>query len=177
MHTSLLQKANLVVLITLISCQLSFSQNQGKIWYFGNQAGLDFNSGTPVALTNGVLNTSDCSSAISTTSGSILFYTDGLTVWNANHVVMANGTGLLGGNTSGQAALSVPQPGTPMYYIFTVGNYASSNGFLYHIVDISQNAGLGAVTSMNNVLFSPSTERIDAVYNPSDNSYWIVTHR
>ena len=152
------------------------SQKEGNIWYFGGQAGLDFNSSTPLALTNGTLFSYDCSAATADINGSILFYTNGMEVWNSNHVTMSNGSGLLGSNNGGQVALIVPQPNSLFYYIFTVDQFAGTNGFRYHIVDMSQNGGLGAVTSKNNLLFSPSTERIDAVYNCFDNSYWVVTH-
>lgn len=30
-----------------------YAQNQGKIWYFGNNAGLDFNTSPPTPLTSG----------------------------------------------------------------------------------------------------------------------------
>ena len=38
---------------------LSFAQGEANIWYFGENAGLDFNSGSPVALTDGQINTNE----------------------------------------------------------------------------------------------------------------------
>ncbi len=32
---------------------LTYGQNQGNIWYFGNHAGLDFTNGSPSTLGNG----------------------------------------------------------------------------------------------------------------------------
>ena len=54
-------------------------------WYFGSNAGITFNSGSPVALTNGVLITVEGVATISDNSGNLLFYTDGLTVYNRLH--------------------------------------------------------------------------------------------
>src|SRR5688572_247537 len=73
-----------------------YSQKQVNHWYFGINAGLDFNSGAPVVLTNGALNTTEGTSAISDANGNLLFYTDGVNVWNNTHSVMPNGTGLQG---------------------------------------------------------------------------------
>ena len=62
------------------------SGKEGNIWYFGEYAGLDFNSGSPVALTNGQLNTNEGCATISDNNGNLLFYTDGMTVYNKSHI-------------------------------------------------------------------------------------------
>ena len=68
----------------------TYSQGEANIWYYGNYAGLDFNNGNPVALTNGQVNTYEASAIMSNASGQLLFYTDGNTVWNRNHQIMLN---------------------------------------------------------------------------------------
>lgn len=56
---------------------IGWTQKQGNIWYFGNHAGISFNSGSPVALTNGALTFpsgqghNEGSSVISDSSGSL----------------------------------------------------------------------------------------------------------
>src|SRR3982751_1068031 len=85
-------KCNRILLslaIILISYN-ALAQKECNIWYFGSGAGLDFNSGSPVSITGGMINTSEGCAAISDTSGAILFYSDGMTVWNKNHVPMPN---------------------------------------------------------------------------------------
>ncbi len=164
-----------VIIVSLIYVPL---KAQNNTWYFGNNAGMHFSNGSVIALTNGASFAYDCSASISDGSGNLIIYTDGTTIYNKNHVAMANGTGILGNINGGQVAIIVPQPSSSnIYYVFTVDAFAGSNGFRYHVVDISLNSGLGAVTSKNNLLFSPSTEKLDAVYNSCDNSYWILTHR
>jgi len=89
----------------------SFAQREANIWYFGENAGLDFNSGTPVALTNGQLDTLEGCATISNNNGQLLFYTDGITVWNRNHVVMPNGYALEKGNKYRLGTLTVGYKG------------------------------------------------------------------
>ena len=77
----------------------SFAQKEANWWYFGSKAGLNFNSivsGLPTPVSNGAMVTQEGCASISDANGRLLFYTDGKTVWNRNHVVMSNGTGLLG---------------------------------------------------------------------------------
>ncbi|MFM9989568.1 PKD domain-containing protein, partial [Flavobacterium sp.] len=156
----------------------AFSQNETNNWYFGENAGLSFNSGSPVALTDGQLNTFEGCATISDTSGQLLLYTDGITVYNKNHLVMVNGTGLLGDHDASQSATIVQKPGsTTLYYIFTVDAEARSNGFRYSIVDMSLDGGLGAVTSSKNILiFAPSCEKIGIVKHANGTDFWIVSH-
>src|SRR5438093_166854 len=88
-------------------------------WYFGAYAGLNFSSGTPATLTNGALYTTEGCATISDSTGSLLFYTDGVTVWNRYHLMMPNGTNLHGDPSSTQSAIIVAKPGSnTQYYLF-----------------------------------------------------------
>jgi urease alpha subunit len=115
-----------------LSISSLFAQKEANIWYFGANAGLDFNSGTPVALLDGALDTIEGCATISDTDGNLLFYTDGITVFNKNHTIMLNGMGLNGDTSTTQSALIVPKPNDEnTYYIFTVADaikIASING-------------------------------------------------
>ena len=159
---------------------LSFSQNEAAIWYFGSNAGLDFSGGTPVAITDGQITTSEGCSTISDQNGDLLFYTDGVHVWNKNHTYMENGTQLMGYWSATQSSLVVANPlNNGIFYIFTVDgmeNYLA-NGFRYSVVDLNQNNGLGAVTDKNILLFSPSCEKITAVKHANGSDIWVVAHK
>tara|TARA_B110000858_G_C17785847_1_gene467253 strand:- start:1544 stop:1972 length:429 start_codon:yes stop_codon:yes gene_type:complete len=125
---------------------LGLAQKEGNIWYFGENAGLDFNNGSPVALTDGMLNTSEGCASICDANGNLLFYTDGMLVYNKNHGIMPNGTGLLGHSSSTQSAIIVKKPmSNNLYYIFTVDDIFNTNGgaVTYSIVDMSLDGGLG----------------------------------
>ena len=157
---------------------VSHAQGEANIWYFGQNAGLDFNSGSPVALTNGQLVTDEGCATISNSSGQLLFYTDGITVYNRNHVIMFNGTGLMGHPSSTQSATVVPMPGSSnLYYIFTTDNEHDPNGFRYSIVDINLDGGNGAVTTDKNILvYTPTIENLGITKHGNGQDYWIITH-
>ncbi|MGZ4118795.1 MAG: gliding motility-associated C-terminal domain-containing protein, partial [Bacteroidia bacterium] len=140
--------------------------------------GIDFNSGSPVAVTGGAMSATEGCATISTSEGNLLFYTDGITVWNKLNTPMPNGTGLLGGNSSTQAAIIIPQPGdTNMYYIFTTPSYG--DGYLsYSQVDMSLAGGLGDITSTKNILLYDSvSEKLTAVKNSNNKDIWVIAHR
>jgi len=165
------------LLILLLLSNIGFSQNEANVWYFGNNAGLDFNSGTPVALTNGQMATLEGCASIANNSGQLQFYTDGVTVWNKNHSIMANGTELKGHFSSTQSAIIIPLPSSnTQYIIFTVDDGASFDGLNYSVVDMSLNGGLGEVTLKNVQLIAPTLEKVTAVKHNNGNDIWVVTH-
>ena len=166
-------------ILVLLFSSYSYSQGEANIWYFGNRAGLDFNSGSPVALTDGQLNTMEGCATISNGSGQLLFYTDGRTVYNKNHQVMANGTGLMGHSSTTQSATIVPMPGSSdLYYVFTIDVEAGPAGFCYSIVDMTLNGGLGDVVNFakNVLIYTPTCEKISVVRHANNVDFWIITH-
>jgi hypothetical protein len=157
----------------------AFSQNENNIWYFGTNAGLNFNSGNPVAITNSAMVATDnCTSVADPTTGNLLFYSNGVSVWNKNHLIMPNGNGLLGSLTGGNSAFAIKQPGSnSFYYLFTNDAFAGSNGLRYSVIDLSLSGGHGDVTSTKNiVLLNSSTEKITAVKHSNNQDVWIITH-
>lgn len=167
-----------IIFILFLYYNVGFAQGEANIWYFGHNAGLDFNSGVPVPLTNGQLHTEEGCATLSNAAGQLLFYTDGITVYNRNHQVMVNGTGLMGHPSSSQSATIVPLPGSStLYYIFTIDAVGWTNGFRYSIVDISLDGGLGAVTSNKNVLiYTPTCEKISIIKHANETDLWVLTH-
>jgi hypothetical protein len=166
-----------IVFLIFFLCGSLFAQNEAAIWYFGQNAGLDFNSGAPVALTDGALVTQEGCATISDATGSLLFYTDGITVWNRNHVPMPNGTDLLGDPSSTQSGIIVPYPGNiELYYIFTVHDAGELEGLQYSMVDMSLNGGLGDVTTKNIPLATPVAEKLTAVEHANGTDIWVVAH-
>ncbi len=169
------RKILLFVFIAFNVCY-SFSQGQTNIWYFGDNAGLDFSSGNPVAISDGELVTDEGCASISNENGDLLFYTDGSTVWDRNHAVMPNGTGLQGNSTSSQSAIIVPFPDdTTKYYIFCVDHNINFGGLYYSVLDLTLNGGNGDIVSgqKNIVLLASSGEKIAAV-SDENGGYWVV---
>lgn len=165
-----------VLIIFFFSFVTVFSQiNRNKIWYFGEYAGLDFNFSPPVPLGNSAMSQDEGCASISDLNGNLLFYTDGRKIWNRNHQVMLNGTGLLGGLSSSQSALIVPMPlHTSLFYVFAVPAQSLLTPFSYSIVDISLDGGLGAVTVKNFLLYGPVDEKVSGTLKGNGIDYWIV---
>ncbi|MFL1013666.1 T9SS type B sorting domain-containing protein [Flavisericum labens] len=155
------------------------AQKETNIWYFGEYAGLDFNSGIPVPLSDGKLDTGEGCATICDKNGNLLFYTDGVTVWNRNHEVMLNGTWLGGDSSSTHSALIVPKPESDhIYYIFTADSQGRDNGFQYSEVDMQLSGGMGGITSNKNIeLYNPTTEKITAVKGCNGDCFWVITHK
>ncbi len=154
-------------------------------WYFGDRAGISFESGVAVEVTDGEVRTNEGSAVIcDPVTGKLLFSTDGGTVLNRKHRVMPNGRDLKGHLTSAQSALIVPKPGdSASFYIFTVGAgpYHTANdnnmGFRYSTVDMSLAGGMGDVVEKNVPLLDSTTEQLTATRHCNGRDYWVVVHR
>jgi hypothetical protein len=168
-------KKNLTLLfISIVFSIYCRAQRENNIWYFGNHAGVDFNSGIPVALSGGATSQYEGCSSVSDSAGNLLFYTDGVTVWNRNHAPMSNGSGLSGDYSSSQSAMIVKQPGNQyIYYIFTV-----MADYCYSVVDMTLNGGLGDVTAAKNVMIQSGidAEKQCATSHANGVDVWIVMH-
>lgn len=165
--------------ITFLACAFFLASNvysQADKWYFGINAGIDFSGASPVVLNDGALNTSEGCSSVSDSTGNLLFYTDGITVWDSTHQAMPNGSGLLAGSSSTQAALIVKDPvNNSSYYIFTTDEIGGPNGCKYSMVDMTLNSGLGDVTLKNIAVNDSVTEKLAAV--TANGTTWISIHR
>ncbi len=160
-------------------------------WLFGRQSGIDFSSGIPVAIsgatcTDVIAGTfQEGTASIADSAGNLLFYSGGKTVWNRYNNVMPNGSGLMGGVSSTQAALIVPFPGSSRYfYLFTTDEFQSYEtsfvaGCRYSVVDMCANDGLGDVDVLrkNILLLDTATEKLAAVRDNSGTGYWVMAHK
>ncbi len=158
-----------------------FAQGESNIWYFGNKGGLDFSETEPKVISNNMLSTTEGCATISNEKGQLLFYTDGISVWNKEHKVMQNGVGLKGNVSSTQSAIIVKKPlSKDLYYIFTVDvvdtKSVTSNGLQYSIVDISKQNGLGEIVEKNISVMASVTERITGVRHKNNRDVWIISH-
>ncbi|WP_431158714.1 T9SS type B sorting domain-containing protein [Winogradskyella poriferorum] len=194
------------IVLLVLSLHLE-AQNEASYWYFGQNAGVRFDAdqGTVTAVTDGQLNTLEGCTSISDEDGNLLFYSDGSTIWNRNHQIMLNGTGLRGDDSSTSSGLIVPKPQDPdFYYLFTVdephhfntssfpnmsANDGVNDGFMYSRINILDDGGLGAVDAVEKnvalVTYDTSdplesqlkcSEKITAVRADDCSSFWVLTH-
>lgn len=138
----------------------------------------------PSILTNSAMKATHGCTSVADAAGSILFYSKGDTVWNKNHQVMANGTGLYGWPQGGwQTCLTVKQPGNNnIYFVFTqrattpVPN-TTIYGVHYSIIDMSLAAGNGSVTLKNVPLYTGGcTTALSAVRHCNGTDIWLMCH-
>lgn len=156
---------------------IGFGQNEFNQWHFGYNVKLDFNSGSPVKNFQSALNSIEGAASVADCEGNLLFYTDGETVYNKNHNVMANGTNLKGESAlyaSTQSAIIVKRPKSAViYYIFTASDI---HGISYSIINMQANNGLGAIIQKNtNLSFKPS-QKLAVTYHQNGEDIWVATH-
>ncbi len=127
---------------------LLFSQGENNNWYFGKLGAVNFSTPTPVVVNTsqmgGTQNISEACGTVSDSNGKLLFYTDGLNVWNRNNQIMDNGAGLSGTSTTQQLVIVKSLSKPNQYYIFIGGQSNLGTYIKYSIVDMS----LGGLDSL-----------------------------
>lgn len=169
-----------IPLLILLSLQLySQSIKRTNNWYFGNYAGVDFNSGEPLPLHDGELDSGNRGIiSMSNTIGNLQYYTDGWTLWNKNHVPIKN-------NFMPQAMqfVSFPAIGSNhIYYIFGVPQYDPPSTYYrtqYAIIDMTMNGGLGGVSGPNIYLDAAwdASEKITAAKHNNKQDIWVIVRK
>ncbi|MBD2766274.1 gliding motility-associated C-terminal domain-containing protein [Hymenobacter sp. BT664] len=153
-------------------------------WYFGTRAGLSFNAQapparTPAVLLDGQMTAPEGTCSLSDDNGNLLFYTNGTQVWNRNHVLMPNGSGLAGNVSSTDGSMAIRLPGsTTRYYLFTQDSEGNAGGLSYSEIDMTLNGGLGDVVAAtkNTPLVKRTTEKMTAVLHANGCDSWIIVH-
>ena len=142
----------LLVILALFSTSFCFAQNlQNAHWRFPVNSGADFTTTSPPTPASSAINYTNYGgsampASVSDVNGNLLFYTDGINVWDNNNQQFA--TGLYGYSTNvrtAQKVVIVPKPGNAnRYYIFTLGSINQSGvdpngigrgGIHYTVVD------------------------------------------
>lgn len=161
--------------------EYGLQDQRANIWYFGQNAGIDFNEQPPVSI-SGPVNSPEGVSVISNRNGQVVLSTDGVRVYDRNDVEItqtADGTpivippGIGGESGSTQSALIIPVPGDEtLYYIFTTQEVHGSGTYelRYTLFDVKENGGDGGIIEFNQLLFTRSTERI------TGNANWLIAH-
>lgn len=184
-----------ILLWTLTGLHATYSQyynqqsdylNANKYWAFGTQAGLDFTSGSPSAVSPALVTTEGCASVSDPVTGQLLFYTNGRSCWNRSDTIMPNGDSLQGNvslsTTDGVCVVPmIDSPGK--YYLFSVtgatGNFDGNGALYYSVVDMNLEGGLGDImTGRKNILLdsdSVLSEGMTAI--PGNNcDIWLMVH-
>jgi hypothetical protein len=174
----------LYFLFFFIRFDFCFGQFQEANWCFSDSAGINF-EGSPSFFTSSFtpsLNQylSEPVATISDSIGNLLFYTNGNTVWNGEHNIMSNGSGLLSNNSITQGALITPYPeNDSLYFIFYFDLNVPDYGFYYSIVNMNLDNGNGAIeNNLKNIkLFDGYfSEKLCGIRHGNGADWWILIH-
>jgi len=166
----------IIFILCLLTSQSVFLHSQ--IWYFGSNGGLDFSSGAPVSIDGGLTSHQEGVGVQYDCNGDLLFYTNGLEVWDSLHSPITGGP--MTGSASMAQVLTCPKPGTDgmEYYIFhgTPGNAVMGSRMYYSIV----NLGTKSFTVIDQELPTVSGpiffEGITLVAHSNGDDFWLLNH-
>ena len=153
---------------------------QANQWIFGDKARVDF-SQDPIETNPTTIgyNMPYGVSTISDENGNLLFYTNGINVWNQGLYLMDNGSGLNGNNFSSQSSIIIPHPGDDKkYFIFSIDMFLTPlyvDGINYSVVDFTNN-GYGVVTIKNIPLFNENSQKACAIKHENGRDFWVIFH-
>ncbi len=164
---------------------------RGNIWYFGGYsgrypgipddgAGLDFSYATkdvpPIGLTDGKLQSREgCAVMTDFRTGELLFYTEGVHVYDQNHNEIADD--LLGHYSGAQGTMIVPKPGTnDNYYIITTDAKETDNGLNYSRLKIEPSGNILFLEKNVNLMPNRQSEILTAVAHKNKKDFWIINH-
>lgn len=176
------------------------AQNEALHWYFGERSGLDFSGASPAAKLDSRIDVEEgCASVADPLSGRLLFYTDGLIAWDADHNIMPGSAIDLPDddlwwrfiNSTTQSALVVPFPdNSDLYYVFNPGNWTASppaqesalriyRSLSYALVDLSRRGGRGDIVERRVV--QPNIEMTEKLTGTAlcshEEAYWVLCCR
>ncbi|WP_196890045.1 gliding motility-associated C-terminal domain-containing protein [Aureivirga sp. CE67] len=168
------KKQHLILgLLFLLFTQLIHAQKETSNWFFGNYHGITFNNNPVSELSGNAIFAPEGTSCHSDSEGNLLFYSDGVTIYNQNHEIMLNGEGLLSNLSSTQSSIIIPKPNDPnKYYIF-----CNAPKLSFSEIDMTLDNGLGGVTDNKNIILEEEniSEKFSAVYDINTNTYYVAT--
>jgi gliding motility-associated-like protein len=174
-HTLLLY--TIITVLLFFICGNLFSQRQNDNWYFATNTAINFPAGgSPVEVDNASRITQPPSVSISVSdskTGQLLFYSDGLTVWDKSNNIMSNGASIFAPNVCDYVIYSPNPANTSQYYVFSYTGKLIS----YALVDVSLNGGLGSVVSYNNVVSQFATRKFTIAKHGTYDAYWLIALR
>ena len=161
-------------------CDLRSSSKEVYQWRFFQETGLDFNNitdGKPEVVSSELVGTpGEGSASIADDDGNLVFYTDGIDVYDQNDDIVPNGTGLFGNPSATSSAIIFPNPSDPnKYYIATVDE--GDDGPLYYSeFDKTIGATGGIVAATKNTLVTNFNiyEKVGAVAHSNGSDTWVI---
>jgi hypothetical protein len=171
-----------------------FCQKEDYVWRLGLFQGIDFNNNLQDTFSvNQLTEISYTNTSICDSIGNLLFYTNGVNIYNRVSDTMFNGDGLNPTNFTlmhsaipiSQADIAIKRPGySNEYYIFhetwqTITNELTDILFLSKI-DMTLDSGMGAVALKNQHFYENDTLQqglLTAVRHANGEDWWLITRK
>jgi len=179
----------LVSFLILFIPAIAYCQPENYNWVFGDHAILRFTGPTAPVLdsSSGMHATEGCAS-ISDAAGNLLFYSNGNSVWNRNHVVMQNGGGLLGNgpgavgpasSTDGVAIIhAIDNPNRYYVFVLEAAEQIGTGYLRYSVVDMSLDGGFGGVLpGRKNIIIDTNMSEKMTVVKGAGCAQWLLAHK
>jgi len=156
------------------------AQHQADVWVFPNGNLMDFSSQPPITgggtLILPIDNEVEGVASMANSVGDLLFYSDGVSLWDEQNNVVTNS--LMGHQSSTNSAYIVPVPTSlSLYYLLTLDAMQNNlvNGLRYSVIKACNDGGI-EVLSINQLLSENMTEKMVAVRHANGSDYWLITH-
>lgn len=184
----------------LLICIGIHAQKEAYNWTFGGGSGLSWENpkkftGTitqlygytssisnvllPTTFQNSINTYEGCFALSDPQTGKLLFYSDGITLYNADGTVMTNGDKLGGDPSSAQSGVLMPYPGGKnigKFIAISIKDGVSVNNYAQYAI-IDTNGGTNKVISKNNGLnnaWGRLGESVNVIRNANKKDFWIV---
>ncbi len=189
---------NTLFFLLIFSFASQAQNNSFNTWYFGNGAGLNFNKSKVSSLSNGESYSDEACATVSDENGDLLFYTNGIDIWDKNHEILNPYTKLSGNKSSTQGALIVGNPKEyGSFFIFTVDEKAGGNGLRYSKLNLAKSLNNKKKISKDGAYYTPDmllkeynptlvkldsrildnvTEKLTATLHADGKQIWVLAH-
>jgi gliding motility-associated-like protein len=166
------------LIIVLLVVKIASAQNEANNWFFPDECGLDFNSGTPVVLYDGQIENLYATATISDSLGNYLLSCEWSKAYTEFGILDNSETTLC----PGYSGLAIAKwPGRQgIYFIITSGiDYNPNPGLHYSVVDLNVNNGLGSVIEKDIPVEScwDSSDRVAIVNKENSENVWVITRK
>ncbi len=185
-----------ILLLLMVLPAIAHAQNfSGYNWYFGNTnqairfSRSDNSANRFIDVSTPTLGIGGSAVASSKINGDLLFYADGLNVYDISNTPMSNGLGIGTISTTNQPVVIAKVPTlakSNLYYVFTNNaSFTTGGSISVSIVDMDQfgNAPAlappyGVVATKNLAVALPSlrSEAMIVVPHADGNAFWLITH-
>jgi cytochrome b involved in lipid metabolism len=172
-----MQRKLIIFFIFVSSFLIAQSQLEKDLWIFGKGASLKFDSriAPPYSLSDDFLiNSPEAAATGIDQDGRLLFYSDGMNIWNSKHKLITNE--LLGSQDATQGISIYQDPSNDkLFLLITAHTSAFQDGSYLYKLDFSNNLD-GELSKVKTHLDSSekSFERVEVVRHYNKKDLWII---